>query len=248
MRLSVTKGQQFTAAEATALLRAEREASRQQIQFGAAGISQGSALECWIKNTTASNLSAFMVLGLDAPCIAPTSSATSKETIAFRSHIAFDGIAPSTSTPHYGKFAVLQEPAKKNGGFARAIIGGLTFAKLNINDDQDVAAEITNGQTSYLNTQPHGSARILWKESGTGTDKWGLIHMGSWPGMMIGKTDATHNKAASGTVSVWAGAEGSEADTGVNVTAYNRFANVGSGKWVLVVSIQGRLYLAAAEC
>jgi hypothetical protein len=65
---------------------------------------------------------------------------------------------------------------------------------------------------------------------------------------MLGKTDASHAKGASGTISIWSGAIGSEVDTGVNVTAYNRFANVTSGKWVMVLSIQGRLYLVAAEC
>ncbi len=65
---------------------------------------------------------------------------------------------------------------------------------------------------------------------------------------MLGKTDASHAKSASGTISIYSGVEGSESDTGVNVTAYNKFAAVASGKWVLVVSIFGRLYLAAAEC
>ena len=197
-----------------------------------------------VKNTTASDVSAFGVLALDAPIFEPSDNSHEP----FQG-IRFDGIAPSTSTPHYGKFAVLQEPAKANGGFARAVIAGQTLAKLNIADADDVACDITNNQTGYLTTNMHGSARILWKSSGTGsTDKWGLIDVGSWCSIMLGKTDSSHAKSASGTISIWAGVEGSEADTGVNVTAYNRFAAVGSGKWVLVVSIFGRLYLAAAEC
>lgn len=49
----------------------------------------------------------------------------------------------------------------------------------------------------------------------------------------IGKTDASHAKSASGTISVWAGETlGSETDTTANITAYNRFAAVSSGKWV----------------
>lgn len=247
-RLTVTRGQNFTVPEANDLLRAEREFTRGRKTFGAHPIEQlYPPLVCWIKNTTASTVPAFGVLGIDSPLITPTSSATSRQTISFRSHIAFNGVSPSTSTPHYGKFAVLQEPAKA-GRTVRAIIGGVTHCKLNINDTEDVACDITNGQTSYLSTNQHGAARILWKESSTGTDKWGLIHVGSWVGAMLGKTDAAIAKGASGTVSIWSGAEGSEADTGVNVTAYNRFANVAIAKWVLVVSIQGRLYLAAAEC
>jgi hypothetical protein len=250
-RLSVGPKDKPRSGEYSAFLRMEREFTRSKKTFGSGTIEQMyPPLVCWIKNTTSSNVGAFGVLGLDAPLIAPTSSATSVATIANRSTIAFKGVAPLTATPHYGKYAILQEPSKALGknGLVRGVIGGVTWCKLNINDADDVAAEITNNQTAYLNTQPHGSARILWKESGTGTDKWGLVHLGVWPAIMLGKTDAAIAKGASGTVSVWSGVEGSEADTGVNVTAYNRFANVAITKWVLVVSIQGRLYLAAAEC
>lgn len=204
-------------------------------------------LVVWIKNTTASKVSAYGVLGIDSPITSPGSSDTSPSTVSFRQVIRFKGVSPSTSTPHYGKFAVLQEPAAA-GRTVRACIGGVCLAKLNIQDADDVACDISNGVTSYLDTQQHGAARILWKESGTGAGKWGLIHIGSWANIMLGKTDAAISKGASGTVSIWSGAIGSEADTGVNVTAYNRFANVAITKWVLVVSIQGRLYLAAAEC
>jgi hypothetical protein len=197
-----------------------------------------------IKNTTASDVGAFGVLAIDAPIIDLANYPAEK----FEG-IRFDGVAPSTSTPHYGKFAVLQEPATKNGGFARAVIAGETLVKLNIADADDVACDIANGVTGSLLTSMHGSARITWKSTGTGsTDKWGLIQVGDWEPAMLGKTDAAIAKGASGVVSVWDGVEGSESDTGVNVTAYNRFANVAISKWVMVASKRGRLYLIAAEC
>jgi hypothetical protein len=65
---------------------------------------------------------------------------------------------------------------------------------------------------------------------------------------LLGKTDASHAKGASGTVSIWMGAAGSEADTTINVTAYNRFAAVASDKWVHLTSTNGQWYLDAAEC
>ncbi len=68
-------------------------------------------------------------------------------------------------------------------------------------------------------------------------------------GICLGKTDSSINKGASGTVSIWDGPEGSESDTGNNVTGvYNRFANVGSGKWVIVIFFRGKKYLIGAEC
>lgn len=198
----------------------------------------------WVKNTTTSAVPAFGVLALDQPIFDLSSVANEKY-----EGVRFDGVTPSTSTPHYGKFAVLQEPAEANGGFARGVIAGQTLAKLNIADADDVACDIANSTTSHLTTSMHGSARILWKSSGTGSsEKYGLIEIGSWVSLMLGKTSGAINKAASGTVTIWSGAIGSEATTGVDVTAYNRFANVSTGKWVVVASILGRLYLIAAEC
>lgn len=67
----------------------------------------------------------------------------------------------------------------------------------------------------------------------------------------VGKTDAAHNKGATGAVSIYTGTLGSETDTGVNMTGvYNRFANVASGKWVRC-EWNGALSdweLTAAEC
>lgn len=49
----------------------------------------------------------------------------------------------------------------------------------------------------------------------------------------VGKTDASHAKSSTGTISIYAGTLGSESDTGVNMTGvFNRFADVDSGKWV----------------
>ncbi|MFN0055921.1 MAG: hypothetical protein ACKV0T_27570 [Planctomycetales bacterium] len=67
----------------------------------------------------------------------------------------------------------------------------------------------------------------------------------------VGKTDAAHNKGATGTVSIFAGPLGSETDTLANMTGvHNRFANVASGKWVRCAwNGQGSDWeIIAAEC
>jgi len=49
----------------------------------------------------------------------------------------------------------------------------------------------------------------------------------------IGKTDSSHAKGATGTISIYTGTLGAETDTTVNMTGvYNRFAALSSGKWV----------------
>lgn len=64
----------------------------------------------------------------------------------------------------------------------------------------------------------------------------------------LGKTDSTHAKSASGTVSLWSGTAGSESDSTFNVTAYNKFADIGTGKWVWVEFNGKAWYITAAEC
>lgn len=78
--------------------------------------------------------------------------------------------------------------------------------------------------------------------------RWEVIGVSSSMAGLLGKTDASHAKSASGTVSVWAGTPGSESDTGTNITAYNKFSAVASGKFVWVLNNGDGYYLVAAEC
>lgn len=64
---------------------------------------------------------------------------------------------------------------------------------------------------------------------------------------VLGKTDASHAKSGTGTVSVWKGDH--SADSGANISSvYNSFAAVGSGKWVKVDWNSETPGLYAAEC
>lgn len=159
----------------------------------------------------------------------------------------FKGIVPTSS--YYGKWAVLQEPAPYESGNPRplhwAIVSGVCWANVNIQDTEDVAVEHNNA-TNELVTQMYGSARILWKPSGTGTGNIALILMGDAVTQMVGKTDAAISQGASGTVSIWTGFNGT--DTGVNVTAFNSFGNIAITKWVHVHWTNGTLGITAAQC
>lgn len=64
---------------------------------------------------------------------------------------------------------------------------------------------------------------------------------------VLGKTDASHAKSATGTVSVWKGDH--SADSGANISSvYNSFANVATTKWVKVDWNSETPGLYAAEC
>lgn len=67
----------------------------------------------------------------------------------------------------------------------------------------------------------------------------------------VGKTDASHAKSATGTVSIWAGTHGSESDTTINMASvYNRFADLDSGVWVRAEwnEVDEKWDLVAGEC
>ncbi|NBW11005.1 MAG: hypothetical protein EBR82_23540 [Caulobacteraceae bacterium] len=66
---------------------------------------------------------------------------------------------------------------------------------------------------------------------------------------LIGKTNSAHNKGANGTISVYSGSTAATlSDTGQDVTAYNRFGNIGANKWVRVWTYPWGFEVEAAEC
>lgn len=66
---------------------------------------------------------------------------------------------------------------------------------------------------------------------------------------VVGKTDAAHNKATTGTVSVyWSSSGGSLTDTNQDLTAYNRYGNVGANKFVTLNWNGWGWEIIAAEC
>jgi flavin-dependent dehydrogenase len=68
----------------------------------------------------------------------------------------------------------------------------------------------------------------------------------------LGKTTAAWNKGTTATINVWeSGTAGSETETsGATLTGcVNKFADVATGKWVIVArGVNGSYYLIAAEC
>lgn len=172
-----------------------------------------------IKNITAAKVNEFEVLGLDEPV-----TTLAQNEAEFKYNLFWKATTPSTSTPHYGKYVVLQEPAEPQG-FARAIIHGITLVKLNITHASDSYCEIANNVTANLTTSALGSSRILWKSSGTGSsDKWGLIRLGETSGEILVKnvTGSAIAGGASGTATVYSGTPLSETSTGQTLTVYNR--------------------------
>jgi len=65
----------------------------------------------------------------------------------------------------------------------------------------------------------------------------------------LSKTTATWTKGSSQTLTIYVGEPGSEAaSSGDTVNAWNKFATVQGGKWVMLARANGSFYLIAAEC
>lgn len=64
----------------------------------------------------------------------------------------------------------------------------------------------------------------------------------------LAKTTAAWTKGTSQTLNLWAGTPSSESQLSDQVIAWNKFANVASGKWVMLARANGTFYLIAAEC
>ena len=65
----------------------------------------------------------------------------------------------------------------------------------------------------------------------------------------LSKTTAAWTKGTKATLTLYVGDGGSEAaSSGDTVEAWNKFANVATGKWVMLARANGTFYLVAAEC
>jgi hypothetical protein len=65
---------------------------------------------------------------------------------------------------------------------------------------------------------------------------------------VLGKTSAAWDKGTAQNITLWAGTLGSEQETSDVVRAWNKFANVSSGRWVMLARASDHWYLIAAEC
>lgn len=126
------------------------------------------------------------------------------------------------------------------------------FIARNTAGDYSIFHGSTMGSETDVGRTVRATCRLSGMPSGAWAYIWlidGKMEAFKIPLRLLGKTDAAINKAASGTVSIYGGStSGSETDTTENVTAYNRFGNVGSGKWVYVFPGENAWELEEAEC
>jgi len=125
-----------------------------------------------VRNDTGEDRSLFDILGLAGPVYGPEDN---EEGFKFRH--ALKGVAP-TAADHAGNFAICQEPIA-DGKIGRCLVQGVTPVKLNVlREDHGFADVVDDGR---LSSAPEGAAQVLWKEDGTGEDKWALVRVAEAP-------------------------------------------------------------------
>jgi len=180
----VLPGEQFVAPAATwnAFIDAAQDFKDRTADIGRqpmAGFRSSGIIT--VKNESGSAKRQFDVLGLGEPIFLPSSGSSSGGSTggadqSFRNMVAFRGVMP-VEDEHIGKYIILLEPLAANA-VGKGCISGVCQVRVNVTDEDHEFAEMADGKTDVLESGDTGSAKILWKESGTG-QKWAVVHLGA---------------------------------------------------------------------
>jgi hypothetical protein len=145
--------------------------------FGAGGqsLSELARNIVLVRNDSGQDVPWLGVLGLGAPVISPvggtlggTDSASSLAR-EFVSKPALSGGTPSLVT--YSSFAVAMEPIR-SGAIGRAAVGGVFACRVDVVASWHGFANMRNGDSTQLQSTDCGPLKLIWKEDGTGQNKW----------------------------------------------------------------------------
>lgn len=152
-----------------------------------------------VKNDSGGDRDRFSVLGIDTPIIAPSDNQAE-----FDNRPAFSASLPAAAN-HVGGWCLLIEPIA-SGRVGRAVVSGVTPAIITVNDVSDHYVDIADGDDE-LSSGQWGAARILWKESGTGSGKRAIIRVGDayWERRFELKTELTLGGTATAHPLRWTG-------------------------------------------
>jgi len=114
------------------------------------------------------------VLGVSGPVLTPSGG----DPTPLLQKLALDCVTPDVDA-HRGRFAVLLEPIPA-GSLGLATVAGLCHVQVDVSDEGQVWADVKDADAASLESGETGTARILWKESGTGV-VWAVVLLGASP-------------------------------------------------------------------
>lgn len=213
-------------------------------EAGAAAQSPYTAVV--VKNTTANDLPRWGVLGITGIDVAPSAGPQ------FEAMPVLSGGVPTATTNE--AFGIAVEPIRA-GGYGRFAVAGVVQVRLEVTTGSDTAAGPKSGSVAELRTGGVGAA-VLWRESGTGANRWALVRLGGGgggggTGVRLGTISATWTKGGTATVAQQNG-DGTARTGNPTFTASNYFATVtvpsGQTRRVACALIDSTWALIAAEC
>lgn len=195
------------------------------------------------KNTTTGTVTRWGVMSIVGVLFTP-SGATGDATQQFQDQPVLNGGLPTGGS----SFVVAIEPISA-GVIGRVAVAGVVQAKLNITDAAHTFATAKDGDLTQLASAASGEAQILWKEDGTGANKWAIVRFGGGGGSIrLAKTAAEWAYDTEMTLDVYTGTPGAETDSGESVVAWNNFGKVLADKWVIIGQTPGgQNYLVAPQ-
>lgn len=124
-----------------------------------------------VKNGSGEDRNRFEILGIDRPIFTPTDNLDT-----FQNDVLLVGVKPD-GEDHPGRFCVLLEPLKSDA-IGLAVIAGVCPVRIDVQEESDTFAEVQDDDATQLKSGGSGSVTILWKESGTGENKWAVVRLG----------------------------------------------------------------------
>ena len=143
---------------------------RYTVNAQAAGANSYAANIVFIKNDSNADVGRFGVLGISGVETDPTASAQAAAQFAERPVLT--GTTPTTAS-YSEQFCVTIEPIA-DGAIGRAAVSGVFACKVNVTDADHQFADVKNNDRTQLESVDCGVCQLLWKESGTGANKWAL--------------------------------------------------------------------------
>lgn len=146
-----------------------------------------------VRNDSGGTQEQFAVLGIDDIVISPDDNERE-----FRNRIVLSGVTP-VADDHKGRFVILVEPIEA-GKIGRAVIDGISAVKIDVADEEEEPrfVEVTEGSTASLTVQRRGSAAILWRAGGTGS-QWAVVRLGKPTPLHVFPVDLTQVSGTQGT-------------------------------------------------
>ena len=137
-----------------------------------------ASLLFWVFNSTVNNLNRGNIVEITTPHFSlPSANSTAGRERMFE-RPTFQISAPASTT---SQVAIVADPLIPNG-VGRAVISGAYLTKCTVNATTDGWLEPIVGNTDQLNsTSTRTNIRILWKEAGTGADKYCFARLSNNP-------------------------------------------------------------------